>query len=1080
MKFTEEKLEKAFTELLGQEGFPHHLGITIVRKPDEVLIEEDLQTFLLTQYANHGITVNETKSIILQLKSFSASDLYESNKTFLKMLSDGFILKREDRNQKDIYIQLINYTGLNNHRQPEADQLISVAAEPEEVYPADNNIYKFVNQLEIVGSEKRIPDGIVYINGLPLVVFEFKSAIREEATIYDAFKQLTVRYRRDIPELFKYNAFCVISDGVNNKSGSFFAPYEFFYGWRSEPDRRLLEVDGFNSMFSMIHGMFNQRILRDIIRNFIYIPDSSKKNEKIVCRYPQYYAARALYASIKKAQKPEGNGKGGTYFGATGCGKSFTMLYLTRLLMKSEYFESPTIILITDRTDLDDQLSGQFTNAKNFIGDNLVVSVESRANLRELLQGRESGGVFLTTIHKFNEDIELLTDRTNVICISDEAHRSQVNLDQKVKVTEKGVTKTYGFAKYLHDSLPNATFVGFTGTPIDATLDVFGKVVDAYTMTESVKDEITVRIVYEGRAAKVLLNNSKLKEIEDYYSKCAEIGSNENQIEQSKKEMAQMYAIIGDPERIKAVAQDFVNHYEKRVSEGSTVKGKAMFVCSTREIAFDLYKNIIALKPEWNEILAAEEGAELTDKDKRELKPIERIKLIATRGQDDTKELYDLLGTKEYRKELDRQFKNEKSNFKIAIVVDMWLTGFDVPFLDSIYIDKPIQRHNLIQTISRVNRKFEGKNKGLVVDYIGIKTQMNLALKQYSEGDKDNFEDIAESIIIVRNHLDLLAKLFHTFDNSKYFGTGVLQYAPTPIEQLNTLNLAAEYVQQTKDFETRFMGLVKRLKAAYDICAGSEQLTQLERDYTHFYLAVRSIVFKLTKGNAPDTAQMNSRVREMIKEALQSDGVEEIFKLGDEAETEQDIFDEDYLAKIDKIKLPNTKIKLLQQLLAKVIGEIRKVNRVKGIDFTKKMQALVERYNNRDANDILRSEVYEEMANALTDLIWEVHKEFSAGDELGIDFQEKAFYDILKELCVKYDFKYPDDKMIELAKAVKDLVDGQAKFPDWNKRDDIKSALKVGLILLLDEFGYPPVERDEVYIEIFEQAENFKKNNKTG
>ena len=1068
MKFTEASLEKAFTELLGQEGFPHHLGISISRKPEEVLIEEDLQTFLLSQYAGQGITINEIKSIILQLKSLSSSDLYESNKTFLKMLSDGFILKREDRNQKDIYIQLINYAGLNKHRLPSEDEVISIAAEPEEQYPPDNNIYKFVNQLEIIGSEKRIPDGIVYINGLPLVVFEFKSAIREEATIYDAYKQLTVRYHRDIPELFKYNAFCVISDGVNNKAGSFFAPYEFFYAWRRVAGLAK-DVDGIDSMFTLIQGMFHKNRLRDIIRNFIYIPDSSKKNEKIVCRYPQYYAARALYDNIKKAQKPEGNGKGGTYFGATGCGKSFTMLYLTRLLMKSEYFESPTIVLITDRTDLDDQLSGQFTNAKNFIGDNTVVSVESRAHLRELIQGRQSGGVFLTTIHKFTEDTELLTDRTNVICISDEAHRSQVNLDQKVKVTEKGVTKTYGFAKYLHDSLPNATFVGFTGTPIDATLDVFGKVVDAYTMTESVKDEITVRIVYEGRAAKVLLNNSKLKEIEEYYAKCAEIGSNENQIEQSKKEMAQMYAIIGDPQRLKDVAQDFVNHYENRISEGATVKGKAMFVCSTREIAYELYKYILALRPEWNEIRAAEEGAILTDKDKRELKPIERIKLIATRGQDDPKEMYDLLGTKEQRKELDRQFKNEKSNFKIAIVVDMWLTGFDVPFLDSIYIDKPIQRHNLIQTISRVNRKFEGKNKGLVVDYIGIKNQMNLALKQYSEGDKDNFEDIAESIIIVRNHLDLLAKLFHTFDSSKYF-------KGTTIQQLNTLNLAAEYVQQTKELETRFMGLVKRLKAAYDICAGSEQLTQTERDFTHFYLAVRSIVFKLTKGNAPDTAQMNAKVREMIKEALQSDGVEEIFKLGDEAETEQDIFDEDYLAKIEKIKLPNTKIKLLQQLLAKVIGEIRKVNKVKGIDFSKKMQALVERYNNRDANDILRSEVYEEMANALTDLIWEVHKEFSAGDELGIDFQEKAFYDILKELCIKYDFKYPDDKMIELAKAVKDLVDGQAKFPDWNKRDDIKSALKVGLILLLDEFGYPPVERDEVYVEIFEQAENFKKN----
>ncbi len=1067
MKFTEAQLEKAFAELLGQEGFPHHLGETIVRAADEVLIEEDLRSFLLTQYSQQGITLKEVNSIILQLKSLSSSDLYESNKTFLKMLSDGFILKRDNRKQKDIYIQLINYTGLNKHRQPGAEQLLSVAAEPEEQYPPDNNIYKFVTQFEITGNEKRIPDGIIYINGLPVVVFEFKSAIREEATIFDAFTQLTVRYRRDIPELFKYNAFCVISDGVNNKAGSFFAPYEFYYAWRRVAGLAK-DVDGIDSMFTLVQGMFHHNRLRDIIRNFIYIPDSSKKNEKIVCRYPQYYAARALYENIKKAQKPNGDGKGGTYFGATGCGKSFTMLYLSRLLMKSEDFESPTIVLITDRTDLDDQLAAQFVNAKGFIGDNTVESVESRADLRGKLQGRQSGGVFLTTIHKFTEDTELLTERSNVICISDEAHRSQVNLDQKIKVTEKGVTKTFGFAKYLHDSLPNATYVGFTGTPIDATLDVFGKVVDAYTMTESVKDEITVRIVYEGRAAKVALKNSELEKIERYYEEAAELGANEYQIDKSKEETANMYAILGDPKRIQAVAQDFVNHYENRISEGATVKGKAMFVSSTREIAYDLYKNIIKLRPEWAEIREAEEGAVLSEKDKRELKPIERIKMVMTRGQDDPKELYDLLGTKEYRKELDRQFKNPKSNFKIAIVVDMWLTGFDVPFLDSIYIDKPIQQHNLIQTISRVNRKFEGKNKGLVVDYIGIKKQMNLALAKYNKGDEDNFEDIEQSLVVVRDHLDLLAKLMHKFDSTKYF-------KGSTIEQLNTLNMGAEFVQQTKELETRFMGLVKRLKAAYDICAGSEKLTQTERDYTHFYLAIRSIVFKLTKGNAPDTAQMNARVREMIKDALQSDGVEEIFKLGDEAESEQDIFDEDYLAKIDKIKLPNTKIKLLQQLLAKVIGELRKVNRVKGIDFTKKMEAIVERYNNRDANDIFRSEVYEEMAEALTNLIWDIHKEFKAGDELGIDFEEKAFYDILKELCKKYDFTYPDDKLIDLSKAVKVIVDNQAKFPDWNKRDDIKSALKVELILILDEFGYPPVERDEVYVEIFEQAENFKK-----
>jgi len=1067
MKFTEAKLEQAFIELLGNEGYPHFVGSSLVRTDEsEVLIEEDLKTYLLTRYQNANLTEVEAQSIILQLKTLSSADLYESNKKIMHWLADGFILKREDRTQKDIHISLIDYAGLDRQRQSE--NLDIIAAEPEVQYPADTNIYKFVNQLEIVGTERRIPDGILYINGLPLVVFEFKTAIQENTTIYDAYKQVTVRYKRDIPELFKYNAFCIISDGVNNKAGSFFAPYEFYYAWRRIAGLAK-DVDGIDSMFTLVQGMLHKNRLRDIIQNFIYIPDSSKKDEKIVCRYPQYYAARRLYENIKKAEKPDGDGKGGTYFGATGSGKSFTMLYLTRLLMKSKHFESPTIVLITDRTDLDDQLAGQFTNAKQFIGDNVVESVESRADLRSKMQGRNSGGVFLTTIHKFTEDTELLTDRTNVICISDEAHRSQTNLDQKVKVTKDGVKKTYGFAKYLHDSLPNATFVGFTGTPIDATLDVFGKVVDAYTMTESVRDEITVRIVYEGRAAKVALHNSELEKIEKYYEEAAEAGANEYQIEESKKATATMNAILGDPDRLLKLAEDFVQHYENRVNEGATVKGKAMFVCSSREIGYEFYKNVIALRPEWAEIRIAEEGAVLTDKDKREIKPMELIKMIMTRGKDDPKEMYDLLGTKEYRKELDRQFKNEKSNFKIAIVVDMWLTGFDVPFLDSIYIDKPIQQHNLIQTISRVNRKFEGKNKGLVVDYIGIKKAMNMALAKYNKGERENFEDIQESLIVVRNHLDLLAKVFHKFDSSKYFSGAAL-------EQLNTLNMAAEYVQLTKDLETRFMGLVKRLKAAYDICAGSEHLTQKERDYTHFYLAVRSIVFKLTKGSAPDTAQMNAKVREMIKDALESDGVQEIFKLGDETQSEQDLFDEDYLAKIDKIKLPHTKIKLLQQLLAKAIGEIKKVNKVKGIDFSKKMQTLVERYNERKEDDVLRSEVYEEMAEHLTNLIWEVQKEFSAGDELGIDFEEKAFYDILKDLCIKYDFKYPEDKLIVLAQAVKDLVDSQAKYPDWSKREDIKSALKVGLIILLDEHGYPPVERDEVYKDIFEQAENFKKN----
>ncbi|MBW1937343.1 MAG: type I restriction endonuclease subunit R [Deltaproteobacteria bacterium] len=1068
MKFTEAKLEQAIIELLKKEGYPHVLGETISREPGEVLIKEDLKNFLASTYADDHITANEIDSIIRKLETLPASDLYESNKAIMKMVADGFLLKREDRSQKDLYIQLIDYSDLEPFHTPKAGEVATVVAEPHAAYGTGNNICKMVNQLEIMGYEKRIPDGILYINGLPLVVFEFKSAIREETTIYDAFVQLTVRYKRDIPELLKYNGFSVISDGVNNRAGSLFAPYEFFYGWRKTDGSDLSEKDGIDSLYTMVRGMFDPYRLRDILRNFIYLPDTSRKEEKILCRYPQYYAATKLYANIKAHRRPAGDGKGGTYFGATGCGKSFTMLFLTRLLMKSVDFASPTIVLITDRTDLDDQLSGQFVGAKGYIGDEAVISVESRDQLRELLKGRSSGGVFLTTIHKFTEDTELLTERTNVICISDEAHRSQVNLDQKVRVTPDGVKRTYGFAKYLHDSLPGATYVGFTGTPIDATLAVFGPLVDAYTMNESVRDGITVRIVYEGRAAKVLLDNTKLQEIEDYYAKCAEQGTSEYQIEESKKANIKMNAILGDPDRLKAVAADFVEHYEKRVSEGATVKGKAMFVCASRPIAYEFYKEVIALRPAWAEFRVCEEGERLTESEQKEIKPMERIKMIMTRGQDDPKALYDLLGTKEYRKEMDRQFKSAKSNFKIAIIVDMWLTGFDVPFLDTLYIDKPVQRHNLIQTISRVNRKVENKEKGLIVDYVGIKSQMNKALAHYSKTDQSNIEEIDQSIVVVKDHLDLLGKMFHPFDTTPYF-------KGAPLAQLQCLNMAAEFAMITDKQEKRFMYLVQRLKAAYDICCGSDGFSQAERDHVHFYLAVRSIVFKLTKGDAPDAAQMNARVREMIKEALASDGVEEIFKLGKTHGKEIDLFDEDYLAKIEKIKLPNTKIKILQQLLAKAIDDFKRINKIKGIDFSKKFKVLVDKYNERKEHDVLVSNVLEDFTDEIIDLFHALKKEKESFADLGIDFEEKAFYDILKALAHKYDFKYPEDKLLHLAKEVKKVVDDKARYTDWSRRDDIKAELKADLIILLAENDYPPVDRDEVYKEIFEQAENFKK-----
>ena len=391
-----------------------------------------------------------------------------------------------------------------------------------------------------------------------------------------------------------------------------------------------------------------------------------------------------------------------------------------------------------------------------------------------------------------------------------------------------------------------------------------------------------------------------------------------------------------------------------------------------------------------------------------------------------------------------------------------------MPFLDTMYIDKPIKRHNLIQTISRVNRKFKDKYKGLIVDYIGIKKQMNLALAHYSKSDQNNIEDVKQSIVIVKDHLDLMRAIFHKFDTAPYF-------SGKPLEQLHCLNQAAEYVQITEDLEKRFMHLGKLMKVAYDICVGCDEFTQSERDHVHFYLAVRSIIFKLTKGDAPDLAHMNRKVQAMIAEALKSDGVEEIFKMGEGDTSEVDIFDPDYMAKIEKIKLPNTKIKLLQKLLSKAIEEFKKVNKLKGVDFSKQFKALVDKYNDRSEQDILRSEVLEDFTDEIIDLYHKIKREKDSFSEMGIDLEEKAFYDILKSLTIKYDFQYPEDKLVELAKKVKVVVDDKAKYTDWSQRNDIKAELKVDLIILLADSGYPPVDRDEVYKEIFEQAENFKR-----
>mgnify|MGYP004524838919 FL=1 len=753
-KFTENELEQAIIELFEQQGYTYVPGESIHRRYEDILLTDDMRSYLVSRY-NNDLSDVEIQKIINKLRLINSTPLYSGNRESFRLVTEGFDLGRDDITQVALHVDYIDF----DHQ--------------------ENNIFKVINQYSVQDKRLRRPDLLVFINGIPVTILEFKSAIEEDATIHDAWEQITIRYCRDIPKLMKYCFLSVISDGANNRMGSIFTPYEYYYAWNKANDQDKVS-NGISSLYTMIKGAFAKDRVLQILRDFVFYPDDSKKDEAIVCRYPQYFSANKMLANIKEHMRPEGDGKGGTYFGATGCGKTYTMLFLSRLiaLRDHEAFHNPTIIIIADREDLDTQTSELFVTAKKYLHEDDVRSIENRQDLHDTLNDRPSGGIYITTIQKFCESTGLLSDRSNIICISDEAHRTQTGVGAKLKKTDKGVFTTYGFGHYLRTSFPNATYCGFTGTPIDETIAVFGDVVDSYTMKESSDDGITVRIAYEPRLARVILSDEQAKEIEKYYEQCAQEGSTEEQIEESKRAMSKMNAILGHPDRIKKLAADIVSHYESLCVEKPEIVQKAMIVCADRKIAFRVLKAIEALRPDWTVKRKAEHEDELSQEQLDKLESLPKINLVATQGQNDEKELYDLCGSKEYRKMLDKQFKNTDSNFKIAVVVDMWITGFDVPSLAVMYIDKPIQKHTLIQTISRVNRVFDGKDKGLVVDYIGIKNDMLEAVKKYGSPQESPIDELNISLSIFRNHLSLIDEVMSGFDARRF-------YAGTPLERLN-------------------------------------------------------------------------------------------------------------------------------------------------------------------------------------------------------------------------------------------------------------------------------------------------------
>ena len=1103
-KFTEEEYEKAFIELLSENGWEYTYGDNIHRKYSDTLIEEDMREYLLCRYAEENLSDDEIEAIIANLRNIGEVSLYRSlHKTF-STYRDGFSFKRHNSDES-IWIDYIDFESND---------------------PKKYNIFRCVNQFVVSyngGQDTRRPDVLLFINGIPVLIVELKNPTDINATIADAYEQIHIRYKRDIPHLMKYCALSCISDGSNSRLGTTYTPYIHYYAWKKVENEDKTAKMGLDELDTLIRGAYRPDRILQLLRDFTYFPDANTgKEEEIVCRYPQFFATQKLfYHILKHLQRNGGDGKGGTYFGATGCGKTYTMVFLARqLALRSKELGSPTIIILVDREDLQKQTVKLFESSTDFLSNGIVRKIENREDLRQRLSLLESGGVFICTIQKFCETTGLLNERSNIICFSDEAHRTQLGIGSRLKIVTEankdknsnntnqnqvGAFVTYGFAKYLRDAFPNATYVGFTGTPIDDTVHVFGEIVDKYTMNEAVRDGITVGIKYVPRLAKVNLNSKKAAEIEEYYQQCYEEGATQAAIDRSKKAMSSLEVIIGDPDRLQKIAEDVITHFESTCKEQPELPQKAMIVCSNRNIAYNLYCKFKPLRKEWFVKKKCEDESKLSREELAKLEEVQYINIIATRGRDDPEGMYNILGDNAYRDMLADQFKNENSNFRIAIVVDMWVTGFDVPCLSVMYNDKPIQRHNLIQTISRVNRKFQVSIKdedgeriiekpyGIIVDYIGIYEKMQQAFKQYGEdGEATSETDLETTKDAFDDELKILQEMmFFCKALNGYWGD-------KPIKRLEALQKGAEFVlAQTKkedenvSFQAKFRQHVKRMKAAYNICNPAGCLSDKDVAWAQCFMAIQSFINKASP-TPHDVYSMNKDVETMVQEAISCNEVKAVL----EADPETELFEDDFLKHLANIKLPNTKFQILVKMLGRAIREYGKTNKTNSRKFQEMLKEIVSEYNDREKDIIKEENTKNEVINttieqvqqqvdqkvqSLTDKLLELFKDLKKDKEefkkLGITFEEKAFYDILIDIRDKNQFEYPDERCIELAKKIKELVDTTTVYVDWNNNNNLKARLYVEIFNLLMDNNYPPTFNKDVYDGVMEQVNNFKKYN---
>lgn len=999
--FNEEQLEDATLSILESLGYERLNGYEIDRDYHNIFMDnlfEDLKKI------NEDFDDEQILDAIKTIKTLSNGNLIQDNKIFTRYLLEGVpILVKINNDYQYKNVKLIDFNNIyNNH-------------------------FQAIQQYTIIEFDTKRPDIIIFINGIPLVVIELKTTTNEDVKLIDAYNQLNGYKNVSIPSLFKYNQFLVISDGVTAKAGTITSPYSRFSDWKKVEDTDSV-YENMPTHETLFNGMFIKTRLLDIIENFILFSD----DKKILSQYHQYFGVKkAIISTVEKGIK---TGKAGILWHTQGSGKSFSMVFYTGNMIKLLY--NPTIVVVTDRNDLDNQLYETFLKCEYYLKQK-PQKAESRQSLEDLLKGRVAGGIFFTTLQKFEEETGLFTDRNDILVLVDEAHRSHYGLEATMKIDYQTneVKEKYGTAKYLHDSLPNATYIGFTGTPVEtkdkSTSAIFGEVIDTYDMTQAILDGSTVPIMYESRMARVGLNQKILDKIDDYYKSIEDL-TDESTINKSKQMMANISQVIEDPDRLELIVKDIINHYEDRKD---MVADHAMVVAYSRKSAHIMYQIFLKLRPDYKDV----------------------VNMIITPSNKDSEEMQKDIGTKSDKKELEKRFKNEKDDpnemFKIAIVVDMWLTGFDVPRLGVMYIDKPMKSHNLMQAIARVNRVYKNKQAGLIVDYIGLKSWLLDALKTYTTRDQKQIVDNEELINTLKDKIEIIDGILNEFDYSNFNNldnTG----------KYNLIKDGANLVLSYEDKKKRFMKHSLDLKNLYTLCSGV--LEKYYKDKILFIISVRSFISKISNDNKLDVSEINRKVSEMLEEAIKED---ELVNLGDLSRGNSlELLSDTMINKLKSLNNKNIVAEILEKALKTTINNIGKTNLTIQEKFSTKFIKIVDAYNERtEIVDI--EKIIEEMINLKN----EIEEELNKGNLYNLSQEEKAFFDALgKDPEIKKLME--DEVLVQIAKELVEIINENLTL-DAFKRTDARARIRVNIKRLLIKYNYPPVKRDGAVEQVIKQAE---------